>query len=344
MNVSFEPLRLELTHPFGIARSVHAAYDRWLVRAEDGGVVGWGEAAPSERYDETSDTVVATLARLADVVGDDPYAMQRIEASALAPLREDASAKAALSMALHDLVARRHGVPLYRWFGLDRDAIPQTSFTIGIDEPQVMLDKLREAKRYPILKIKMGFEGDVDVLRTLRSATDKPIRVDANEGWTRDEAVARLPILAELGVELVEQPVPAADLEGLAAVTAASSIPVVADESCRTSADLGPLLGAVDVINVKIAKCGSLAEARRTMEGARALGFEVFLGCMIESSLGIAAAAHLAPLADYVDLDGHLLLASDPFTGLEYDAGRVLPPAEPAGLGVERREPGPEAD
>jgi L-alanine-DL-glutamate epimerase-like enolase superfamily enzyme len=169
----------------------------------------------------------------------------------------------------------------------------------------------------------------------LRRTTDKPIRVDANEGWTRREALDRLPALEELGVELLEQPLESSDLEGLAAVAKATELPVAADESCMTSADLGSLIGVIDVINVKTAKCGSLAEARRTMEAAKALGFEVFLGCMVESSLGIAGAAHLAPLADYVDLDGHLLLADDPFQGLRFEDGRVLPSTEAVGLGVE---------
>jgi L-alanine-DL-glutamate epimerase-like enolase superfamily enzyme len=238
-------------------------------------------------------------------------------------------------MALHDLLGRRHGLPLYRWLGLDLEDVPPTSFTIGIDEPERMREKVAEAEPYSILKIKMGFEDDVAVLETIRAATDKPIRVDANEGWSRREALVRIPALEDLGVELLEQPVKAADRDGLARVAAATNIPVVADEACRTSDDLADLLGVVDVVNVKLAKCGSIHEAVRFMTGARALGFEVFLGCMVESSLGIAAAAHLAPLADYVDLDGHLLLADDPYTGLRFESGRVLPDPERPGLGVE---------
>jgi L-alanine-DL-glutamate epimerase-like enolase superfamily enzyme len=181
----------------------------------------------------------------------------------------------------------------------------------------------------------MGFEGDVEALEAIRRATDKPIRVDANEGWSRQEAMARIPALEDVGVELLEQPVRAADREGLAMVASATAIPVVADESCRTSADLADLLGVVDVVNVKLAKTGSIMEAVRLMTAARALGLGVFLGCMVESSLGIAAAAHLAPLADYVDLDGHLLLSDDPWTGLRFEAGRVLPDPAEAGLGVQ---------
>lgn len=331
------PLTLTPEHPFKIARSEHRTYDHRLVRLEHDGDVGWGEAAPSRRYGENAATVDAALAEFLPLLGEDPYAIERIEARMNGLLWENASAKAAVSMALHDLLGRHHGLPLYRWLGLDLEKIPPTSFTIGIDGSEKMKAKVAEAERYPILKIKMGFEGDVEVLEAIRELTDKPIRVDANEGWNRGGALARLPILEELGVELLEQPVPAEDREGLALISAATSIPVVADESCRTSADLAGLQGIVDVVNVKLAKCGGIAEAVRTMSTARALHFGVFLGCMVESSVGIAAAAHLAPLADFADLDGHLLLADDPFVGLRFEGGRVLPDPDEPGLGVKPR-------
>lgn len=333
-----QPLTLVPEHPFRIARSEHVEYHHHLVRLEHDGDVGWGEAAPSARYGETAATVEAALAELVPVLGDDPYALSAIERRWASTLWDHYAAKTALSVALHDLVARRHGLPLYRWFGLELGETPPTSFTIGIDEPEAMRRKVAEAADYPILKIKMGFEGDVEALRTIREATDKPIRIDANEGWSRSEALARIPALEELGVELLEQPVAAADRDGLARVAAATSIPVVADESCRTTADLAGLLGVVDVVNVKVAKTGSLAEAFRLMTAARALHLGVFMGCMVESSAGIAAAAHLAPLADWVDLDGHLLLRDDPFEGLRLVEGRVLPDPDAPGLGVRRRE------
>lgn len=334
--IAFEkrPVTLTPTHPFRIARSEHAAYHHWLVRVEQGGEEGWGEAAPSRRYGETAETVAAALDELLPLIGDDPYAIARVERRLDGHLWENASAKTAISAALHDLIGRRHGLPLYRWLGLDLARVPPTSFTIGIAEPEEMRRKVEEAAPYPILKIKMGFTGDVEVLERIRAMTDKPIRVDANEGWTRAEALARLPVLEELGVELLEQPVPAADREGLALVSGATAIPVVADESCRTTADLAGLLGVVDAVNVKLAKTGSIGEAVRLMTAARALHFGVFLGCMVESSLGIAAAAHLAPLADWVDLDGHLLLSDDPFEGLRLEDGRVLPDPDAPGLGV----------
>jgi L-alanine-DL-glutamate epimerase-like enolase superfamily enzyme len=328
------PLPLVPTHPFRIARSEHTRYDHWLVEVEHDGDQGWGEAAPSRRYGETTATAAAALDELGQLLGDDPYALEEIERRWNGTLWDHASAKVAFSMALHDLLGKRHGLPLYRWYGLELSRIPPTSFTIGIDEPEAMRRKVEEADAYSILKIKMGFEGDVEALERIRGMTDKPIRVDANEGWTRAQALAKLPELEDLGVELLEQPLRADDLEGLALVSAASSIPVVADEACRTSADLAGLQGVVDVVNVKLAKCGSIVEAVRLMTAARALHFGVFLGCMVESSLGIAAAAHLAPLADYVDLDGHLLLADDPFEGLRFEDGRVLPDSTAPGLGV----------
>ena len=331
------PVTLTPTHPFRIARSEHAAYHHWLVRIEEGGDEGWGEAAPSRRYGETAESVAAALEDLLPLIGDDPYATGAIERRLDGHLWENASAKTAISAALYDLVGRRHGLPLYRWLGLDLARVPPTSFTIGIAEPEEMRRKVEEASAYPILKIKMGFAGDVEVLERIRAMTDKPIRVDANEGWTRSEALARLPALEDLGVELLEQPVPAADRDGLALVSGATAIPVVADESCRTTADLAGLLGVVDAVNVKLAKTGSIGEAVRLMTAARALHFGVFLGCMVESSLGIAAAAHLAPLADWVDLDGHLLLSDDPFEGLRLEDGRVLPDPDAPGLGVRPR-------
>ena len=328
------PLTLVPTHPFRIARSEHTAYHHWVVRLEEDGDEGWGEAAPSRRYGETAETVAAALSELLPLVGDDPYALDAIERRMSAHLWENASAKVAISTALWDLVGRRHGLPIYRWLGLDLARVPPTSFTIGIAEPEEMKREVEAAAEYPILKIKMGFAGDVEALERIRAITDKPIRVDANEGWTRAEALSRLPAMEDLGVELLEQPVPAADREGLALVAGATSIPVVADESCRTTADLADLVGVVDAVNVKLAKTGSIGEAVRLMTAARALHLGVFLGCMVESSLGIAAAAHLAPLADWVDLDGHLLLSEDPFAGLRLDGGRVLPDPDAPGLGI----------
>jgi L-alanine-DL-glutamate epimerase-like enolase superfamily enzyme len=193
-----------------------------------------------------------------------------------------------------------------------------------------------EAAEYPVLKIKLGTDRDVEILRTIRDATDKEIRVDANCGWTVKQAIGMLPVLREFGVTVLEQPLPPNEISGLAEITRRSTIPVIADESCRTVEDIPPLVGAVDGINIKLAKCGSLREALRMIATARAHGMMVMVGCMIESSLGITAAAHFTPLVDIVDLDGAALLADDPFVGARIDGGQVTLPDGP-GLGVRAR-------
>jgi L-alanine-DL-glutamate epimerase-like enolase superfamily enzyme len=221
-------------------------------------------------------------------------------------------------------------------WGLDPCLAPKSTFTIGLDTPERIKAKVREADAYPILKVKLGTDRDLEILRAIRDATDKEIRVDANCGWTVKRALQMLPALDEFGVTVLEQPLVPHDIEGLAAVTAHADIPVIADESCLTTVDIPRLVGKVDGINIKLAKCGGLREALRMIAVARAHGMMVMVGCMIESSLGITAAAHLTPLVDIVDLDGAALLADDPFIGATIDAGQVTLPTG-AGLGVRRR-------
>jgi L-alanine-DL-glutamate epimerase-like enolase superfamily enzyme len=251
-------------------------------------------------------------------------------------LRGNAAARAALSSALHDLVAKRLGVPLHRLWGLDPCKAPKSTFTIGLDTPERIKAKVREAEQFPILKVKLGTDRDREILQAIRDATDKEIRVDANCGWTVKGAIRMLPVLDEFGVTVLEQPLPPEDLDGLAVITAQADIPVIADESCKTVADIPPLVGKVDGINIKLAKCGGLREALRMIAVARAHGLMVMVGCMIESSLGITAAAHFTPLVDIVDLDGAALLSNDPFVGAHIDGGQVTLPVAP-GLGVRRR-------
>jgi L-alanine-DL-glutamate epimerase-like enolase superfamily enzyme len=267
---------------------------------------------------------------------DDPFNLEDAERRWENKLRGNAAARAALSSALHDLVGKRLGTPLYRLWGLDPCSAPKSTFTIGLDSPERIKAKVVEAEQYPILKVKLGTDRDVEILRAIRDATDKEIRVDANCGWTVKRTIRMLPILDEFGVTVLEQPLPPHDHEGLAAVTAQSDIPVIADESCLTAVDIPPLVGKVDGINIKLAKCGGLREALRMIAVARAHGLTVMVGCMIESSLGITAAAHVTPLVDIVDLDGAALLADDPFVGARIDGGQVTLPSGP-GLGVRRR-------
>lgn len=337
LKLETEILTLHTRHPFIIARGGNSEYRTVMVRITDGdGNEGWGEAAATRFYGETLDTVMAALPVYASQLGDDPMQLEAVEARMLAALGRNAAARVAISTALHDLVAKRAGVPLCRYWGLDPAAAPMSTFTIGIDTPEKVREKVLEAEQYPILKIKLGSDRDLELLTAIRETTDRELRVDANCGWTAAEAVGKLAMLEEFGVTVLEQPVAPHDLEGLARVRAHSRIPVIADESCVSSLDIPRLVGKVDGINIKLAKCGSLREAIRMIAIARAHGLMVMVGCMIESSIGITAAAHFTPLVDIVDLDGAALLSDDPFLGATIDGGRVRLPELP-GLGVVRR-------
>ena len=337
LRMEAEYLELRTRHPFIIARGGQSDYRTVWVRLRDrDGHEGWGEAAATRFYGETPESVMAALNHYAAALPDDPFDLEEAERRWALLLRENPAARAALSAALHDLVGKRLGVPLYRLWGLDPARAPRSTFTIGLDTPEKMRAKVLEAAEYPILKVKLGTDRDGEILRTIRDATDREIRVDANCGWTVKQAIGMLPVLREFGVTVLEQPLPPDQLEGLAAITRRADIPVIADESCKVATDIPPLVGKVDGINIKLAKCGGLREALRMVAVARAHGLLVMVGCMIESSIAITAAAHLTPLVDIVDLDGAALLANDPFTGARIDGGQVRLPSGP-GLGVERR-------
>ena len=337
LRLTTEVLTLHTRHPFIIARGGNSEYRTLMVTITDHDrVEGWGEAAATKFYGETLETVQAAIAIYAAVLGDDPFQLEAIEQRLMAALPGNAAARVAISAALHDLVGKKLGIPIWKLWGLDRSAAPKSTFTIGIDTPEMIRRKVLEASEYPILKVKLGSDDDLAILRTMREATDRELRVDANCGWTPAHAIAMLPVLEEFGVTVLEQPVVPDDLDGLAKVRQHATIPIIADESCVTSADIPKLVGRVDGINIKLAKCGSLREALRMIAMARAHGMMVMVGCMIESSLGITAAAHLTPLVDIVDLDGAALLRDDPFAGAAIPGGQVTLPDAP-GLGVTRR-------
>ena len=341
-------LELRTRHAFNIARAAAppARHSVWVRLTDSDGCEGWGEAAATPYYGETPATVTAVLPSyqgVLDRVADgDVFALQRVESELYHAVGYNPSARSAISMALHDIVGKRLGVPVWKLWGLDTAAAPASSFTIGIDDLEVMRAKVREAAGYPILKIKVGTARDEEILAMIRDeAPDAVLRVDANTAWTAKEAIRACDMLESYGVEFVEQPLPAADIEGLRLLRRRARLPIIADESCRTSADIAPLVGAVDGVNIKLAKCGGLREAIRILHAARAHGMKVMIGCMIESTLGIAAAIQLTPLVDYVDLDGAALLAADPFAGPGMGRDGKLAFNQEAGLGV-REAPRPE--
>ena len=341
MKASFERREFPLEHPFTIARGTQETAANIVVRVEDeDGNVGVGGAAPSAHYGETAGTVEAVLPELLAVVerADDPHDLARIETGMREVVSDNPAARAAVSIACHDLAAKRAGLPLYRYWGLDAANTFDTSYTVGIDDEATMREKTADAvdAGYGTLKVKLGTSRDEQLLSAVREAApDATIRVDANEAWTPKEAVRNVEWLDDYGVEFVEQPVPAENREGLKYVYERSPLPIAADESCVVASDVPDIADRCDIANLKLMKTGGLREAKRLIHAARAHGLEVMCGCMIESNASIAAAAHLAPLLDYADLDGSLLLAEDDFEGVPMPAGHVdLQAVDRAGTGV----------
>jgi L-alanine-DL-glutamate epimerase-like enolase superfamily enzyme len=303
-----------------------------LVRLVSDGIEALGESAPISRYDESPELVAQMLGGLRlDAVDlrcfDD--VLDLLPPSAF-------GARCALDLALHDLLGKQLGVPLYRLFELNPEESLETSFTIGIADLNKTIEKTKEARHLPILKVKTGNGLEVPTLEAIRSVYTGRIRLDANEGWTPETAVANLKKLERFDIEFCEQPIPAGNPQGLRYVKEHSPIPILVDEDSRTLADLAPLYGCVDGINIKLVKCGGLREGLRMIHTARALGMKIMLGCMIESSILATAAAHLTPLVDYADLDGPLLITDDPFQGVRYEGARLRLPDTP-GLGVTPR-------
>jgi L-alanine-DL-glutamate epimerase-like enolase superfamily enzyme len=345
LTVQQDVLELALRDPFRIARSDHDAGTRIttvVVELRDDrfpDLVGVGEGYPDRFYGETPDTMATVMPMLLEAIGEpaiDAAGVNEAAAKMAAAIRGHGAAKCALDLALHDLVGKVLGMPVHQLRGLSRE-IPPTDFTIGIDEPSIVAERAERASDFPALKIKCGGPSDLATLRAVRDVYDGPIRVDANTGWTRDDAVTLLPELVDLGVELIEQPFPARAYRDLAWLQERSSLPVVADESCVLPEDLDALEGVVAGVNVKLAKCGGIAPAHEMLVEARRRGFRTFLGCMEETSVGIAGSAVVASLADWIDLDGNLLLADDPFEGLDLGPDKVWRLADGPGLGLARK-------
>ena len=342
-----EVLDLPFRDPFRIARTEDSeAAHTVLTELDVDGATGLGECFPVPYYGETLETTAAVLPRLLgalDGLGplptDREAALAWLERSTFLMtdvLGNHGGAKGGLDTALHDLAAKALGLPVWQLIGTS-DQLPPTDYSLGIDEPAVVAERARRVAHFPALKIKVGGPADIETLEAVRGVYGGPLRVDANTGWQPEQAAALIPELARLGVELIEQPFPARALPQLRWLRERSSLPILADESAVFETDLEMLQGVVDGVVVKLAKCGGIGPALRMIRRARALGMKVMLGCMVESSLGVAAAAMVASEVDWLDLDGNLLLADDPFGGLELgDDCRWRLSTEP-GLGVFRK-------
>ena len=327
---------LRLKHTFTTSRGGRDVSPVVILELEHDGVIGYGESAPIARYGESVETVAAFLSKQDLTRFEDPFQLEAILSAVDASADGNSAAKAGIDLALHDWIGKKLGVPLHRYWGLDKRSTPVTSFTIGIDTPEVIEQKVREAERYPILKIKLGGDRDEEIIRTIRRVTKKTLRVDANEGWkTKEMAVERIKWLEQEGVEFIEQPMPAGDLGGTSWVRERVNLPLIADENCLRLQDVPKLQGVFDGINIKLMKCTGLREALKMVSTARACGMKVMTGCMIESSVGISAAAQFSPLVDYADLDGNALITNDPFDGVRSLDGTLVLNDRP-GIGVRK--------
>ncbi len=338
--------RLMLRHTWTTVMSSSAYRDTVNVQYVRDGVIGYGEGAPIIRYNEFPDKAMQAIDDIRDqIAAGDPWMYEKTFTQIRQSLGDhQRAAMAAVDIAFFDWLGKKLNMPLYRFFGLDPADAPITDFSIGIDTPEITREKTREAAGYPVLKIKVGLKTDEQTIEAVRSVTHKPIRVDANEGWTdKEEAIRKINWLETQGVEYVEQPMPAHMIEETKYVRSKVHLPIFADEACTRAEMIPKLTEAYDGINVKLDKAGGILEARRWINVARACNLKVMLGCMVSSSCSVTAAAHLSPLVDYADLDGNLLLANDPYRGVTVDKGKLILPSEP-GLGLTVVPSGPSAE
>ena len=343
LETDFETVDLSLDVPFRISRGTTATTENVVATVTAGERTGYGAAAPSPHYGETTATVEALLPELLAVVEavGDPHARRAIAERMAGVVRGNPAARAAVDVALWDLCGKLLGEPVYRLLGLSAEGTcPASSVTVGLDATDAMADRAAAATEagYPILKVKLGTDRDLEIVEAVRDAApDATIRVDANGAWRPKEAVRNCRALAGFGVEFVEQPVSAADPAGLAHVYERSPLPIAADESCLTAADVPAVADRCDIVNLKLMKTGGLTPALDAVHAARAHGLDVMCGCMIETDAAISGAAHLLPLLDYADLDGSLLLEADPYTGVPVDSGRFDLGSVTAGTGAAPR-------
>ncbi|GAP70715.1 L-alanine-DL-glutamate epimerase [Bacteroidales bacterium 6E] len=339
LELTFRPYDLQLKHVFTLAGNSRTTTPVVITQLSYDGFIGYGEASLPPYLEETQDSVMKFLASLDLEQFHDPFLLEEIMDYVFNVAPGNYAAKAAVDIALHDLVGKLVGQPLYRLWGLNPENTPDTSFTIGIDEEDVVRTKVKEAEEYNILKVKLGRENDREMISTVRSVTQVPLCVDVNQGWTdRLLALDMIYWLKEQGVVFVEQPMPKELLDDIAWLTQNSPLPVIADEAVQTREDVLPLYGVYSGINIKLMKCGGLKAAREMVTLANAMKMEIMVGCMTETSCAVSAASQLSPMARWGDLDGNLLISNDIFDGVKVIGGKVILPDRP-GIGV-NLEPG----
>ena len=327
--------RLQLRHTWTTTMSSSQYRDTIHVRVTSDGVTGVGEGAPIVRYHENAEDGAKAIAGITGILeGANLWQFEKLMERISHEMQGQFAGKAALDVALMDWIGQKMNVPLYRLFGLDAADAPVTTFSIGIDTPEITKQKVREAEAFPVLKIKVGLATDEPTIEAVRSVTNKALRVDANEGWKdKEEAVRKINWLETQGVEFVEQPMPAEMIEETRWVRKRVHLPLIADEAALNARAIPGLVDAYDGVNVKLDKCGGIQQALRMIYVAKSLGMKTMLGCMVSSSVSVTAAAHLSPLVDYADLDGNLLIANDPYSGVKVENGKLILPDGP-GLGV----------
>ena len=337
LRLSFEPYELQLRHTFTVSSYSRKTTPGVQIRIDYEGFTGYGEASMPPYLGQTVESVTSFLSRTDLSQFRDPFRMEDILAYVDSLSPEDGAAKAAIDIALHDLVGKLIGQPWWRLWGLDPSKAPDTTFTIGIDTPDVVREKTREcADRFNILKVKVGLDNDKEMIRTIREVTDLPLAVDANQGWKdREEALDEIYWLKENGIVMVEQPMAKERLDDNAWITERSPLPIFADEAVQRLADIPSIKGAYHGINIKLMKCTGMREAWKMVNYARAEGMKVMVGCMTETSCAVSAAAQLSPAVDFADLDGNLLITNDLFKGMEVIDGKITLTDAP-GIGIHR--------
>jgi L-alanine-DL-glutamate epimerase-like enolase superfamily enzyme len=330
MKLKYQTYELKLKDPFTISRGSLESKRIIYVEIDE----GIGEVFPSSYYGETEGTVKAALDILKDELKDDPLEIEAILEKVNGKIGGNFSAKAGIDLALHDLIGKKLSLPVHKLLGIKKKEIV-TSYTIGLDSIKRMQEKVKEAKGFLVYKVKVGVENDLKIVEAIREVTDAKIRLDANCGWSTKEALKKLKVLERFDIELIEQPIPPGNLEDLRIIRESTQIPVFVDEWMMTSKDIPQYRGVVDGINIKLMKCGGIREALKMIHTARACDLKIMIGCMVESSVGISAGTQIAPLVDYVDLDGNLLVSNDPYSGLKLKNGKWILSDSP-GLGLKR--------